>query len=84
MSNAEFGGGNHVLSLFYGLDLGNDNRCSSIESVANRGVIVARDSVDMLGYIFERWYELILDLPDERHGFTLAHELNLVNNLVCR
>lgn len=73
-----------MLSLFYRLNLGNDNRCSSIESIANRGVIMAWDSVDMLGYISRDGTNWLGSLPDECHGSTLTHELNLVNNLVYR
>lgn len=37
-----------MLSLFYGVDLGYNNGCSSVESVANCGVVMAWNSMERL------------------------------------
>lgn len=37
-----------MLSLFYGVDLGYNDGCSSIESVANCGVVMAWNSMERL------------------------------------
>lgn len=43
-----------MLSLFYRFNLGYDYGCSSIESVPNRSVVMARDSIEFVNLQYSR------------------------------